>query len=111
MAVLFVSSIFGPLVNAPLIGVITTRTPEALRAKVMTAVLTFALLAGPVGLLVVGPLLQGIGVYRVFLVIAAGQTFASAIFAAAAFRRPAQPGGEEPVENLWDSSPTPTTSV
>ena len=27
-AALFVSAIFGPLVNAPLIGVITTRTPE-----------------------------------------------------------------------------------
>jgi hypothetical protein len=78
----------------------------------MTAVLTFALLAGPVGLLIVGPLLQGIGVYRVFLVIAAGQTLASAIFAVAAFRQPAaQPLEEETVENLWDSSPTPTTSV
>ena len=47
MAALFVSSVFGPLVNAPLIGVITMRTPEALRPKVMTAVLTFAMLAGP----------------------------------------------------------------
>ena len=48
------SSFFGPLVNAPLIGVITMRTPEALRAKVMTAVLTTAMLAGPVGLVVAG---------------------------------------------------------
>ena len=58
--VLFVSSLFGPLVNAPLIGVITMRTPEALRAKVMTAVLTFALLAGPLGLFLGGPLLAGV---------------------------------------------------
>jgi MFS family permease len=88
MAVLFLSSAFGPLVNAPLIGVITMRTPEALRPKVMTAVLTFAMLAGPLGLLAVGPLLAGIGVYKVFLVIAAGQTLASTIFAVAAARAP-----------------------
>ncbi|MCP9486218.1 MAG: MFS transporter [Gaiellaceae bacterium MAG52_C11] len=112
MAVLFVSSIFGPLVNAPLIGVITTRTPEALRAKVMTAVLTFALLAGPLGLLVVGPLVQGIGVYKVFLVIATGQTLASAIFGVAALRQPAaQPLEEGPVESRSESSPTPTASL
>jgi MFS family permease len=88
MAVLFVSSFFGPLVNAPLIGVITMRTPESLRPKVMTAVLTFAMLAGPLGLLAVGPLLAGIGVYKVFLVVAAGQTLASLIFAYAAARAP-----------------------
>ena len=35
--------------NAPLIGVITIRTPEAVRAKVMTGVITLAVLAGPSG--------------------------------------------------------------
>ncbi len=94
MAVLFLSSAFGPLVNAPLIGVITMRTPESLRPKVMSAVLTFALLAGPAGLLAVGPLLAGIGVYKVFLVIAAGQTLASAVFAVAAARAPRRTGAE-----------------
>ena len=87
VAVLFwVSSLFGPLVNAPLIGVITMRTPEALRAKVMTAVLTFALLAGPLGLFLGGPLLQAIGPYKVFLLIAAGQLLAAVPFAVAALR-------------------------
>jgi hypothetical protein len=52
MVALAASSFFGPLVNAPLIGLITIRTPEAVRAKVMTAVLTTALPAGPVALLV-----------------------------------------------------------
>ena len=61
MVALATSSFFSPLVNAPLIGVITMRTPEALRAKVMTAVLTTALLAGPIGLLVAGPLLESWG--------------------------------------------------
>ena len=47
MAALFVSTIPQPLVNAPVIGLMTTRTPEALRPKLMTAVLTIAMLAGP----------------------------------------------------------------
>jgi hypothetical protein len=54
------------------------------------------MLAGPLGLLVVGPLLASIGVYHVFLVIAAGQTLASTIFAVAAVRSP-RPGGPEAV--------------
>jgi hypothetical protein len=67
MTALAASSFFGPLVNAPLIGVITMRTPEAIRAKVMTAVLTTAMLAGPAGMAVAGPLLQSWGPHRVFL--------------------------------------------
>jgi MFS family permease len=107
MAALFVSSVFGPLVNAPLIGVITMRTPEALRPKVMTAVLTFAMLAGPVGLLAVGPLLAGVGVYKVFLVIAAGQSLASLVFALAAFRSPRPVEDED--EESWETVPSPST--
>jgi MFS family permease len=92
MAALFASSVFGPLVNAPLIGVITMRTPPALRAKVMTAVLTFALLAGPLGLLAVGPLLESWGPRPVFLLIAAGQLAATLFFAAFVLvRGPAAP--------------------
>jgi predicted MFS family arabinose efflux permease len=88
IVVLFVGSIFGPLINAPLIGVLTMRTPEALRAKVMTAGLTMALLAGPVGLVVVGPLLQSWGPRPVLLLVAAGQFLATLPFARIAFRRP-----------------------
>lgn len=85
MAALFVSSLFGPLVNAPLIGVITMRTPEALRAKVMTAILTTALLAGPVGYLVAGQLLEAWGPHEVFLLVAAGQLVGCLPFVAVAF--------------------------
>lgn len=87
VAVLAVSSLFGPLINAPLIGVITARTPEALRPKVMTSVLTFALLAGPVGLLLAGPMLEGWGPRVVFLVVAGGQLLAVVPFATVALRR------------------------
>jgi hypothetical protein len=89
MAVLFASAFFGPLVNAPLIGVITTRTPEALRAKVMTAVLTLAMLAGPAALLVAGPLLER-WAQDVFLLVAAGELIGSLPFAFVALRRRTQ---------------------
>ena len=87
VAALFASSFFGPLVNAPLIGVITMRTPHALRAKVMTAVVTIAMLAGPVGLFVAGPLLETWGPHAVFALVAGGELVASLAFASVALRR------------------------
>jgi MFS family permease len=92
MGVLFASSLFAPLVNAPLIAVIMTRSPEALRAKVMSAVITSALLAGPLGLLVVGPLLTSLGPRPALLLIAVGQFLATLPFAFAAFRNRMDPG-------------------
>lgn len=71
---------------------ITMRTPEALRAKVMTAVLTTAMLAGPVGLLLAGPVLEAWGPRPVFLLVAAGQLLATIPFAAVAFRTPHEAG-------------------
>ena len=92
IAVLFAGAIFGPLVNAPLIGVLTTRTPEALRPKVMTGVITMAMLAGPIGLLVVGPLLASWGPRHVLLFVAFGQFLAlAAVRVRRAARQP--PGG------------------
>jgi predicted MFS family arabinose efflux permease len=87
IAVLFTGAIFGPLVNAPLIGVLTMRTPETLRPKVMTGVITMAMLAGPIGLLVVGPLLASWGPRPVLLFVALGQFLASLPFAFVALRR------------------------
>ena len=84
--VLFVGAIFGPLVNAPLIGVLTTRTPETLRPKVMTGVITMAMMAGPIGLLVVGPLLAAWGPRPVLLFVAFGQFLASLPFAFVSLR-------------------------
>jgi MFS family permease len=85
MAALAISSFFGPLVNAPLIMVITTRTPVALRPKVMTALITTAMLAGPVGYLVAGPLLEAWGPNRVILLVATGQLLATIPFVRVAF--------------------------
>jgi MFS family permease len=86
MAALFASTISQPLVNAPVIGVMTTRTPEALRPKVMTAVLTIAMLAGPIGLVAAGPLLEAFGTSAVFVIIAAGMTVFALYFASVALR-------------------------
>ena len=86
MAALFVSTIPQPLVNAPVIGLMTTRTPEALRPKVMTAVLTVAMLAGPIGLALAGPLLEALGTRPVFVIIAAGMTVFALYFASVALR-------------------------
>ena len=80
MAALFASAFFGPLVNAPLIGLMTTRTPAALRPKVMTSVMTMAMLAGPLGIAAAGPLLEALGTRAVFGIIAAGMTLFALYF-------------------------------
>jgi MFS family permease len=106
MAVLFGASIPQPLVNAPLFGVLTSRTPEALRPKVMTALITVALLAGPIGLLIAGPLLEALGPRQVFLIIAGGQTVFALFFAWVALRF-----GGQPSEKRNDVSPVPSISA
>jgi MFS family permease len=82
MAVLCISAAFSPLSNAPMIAVATMRTPEALRAKVMTAAITLNTVAGPVGLFAVGPLLEQFGVRPVFAGLAVGMTATAAFFSA-----------------------------
>jgi MFS family permease len=78
---------FTPLVNAPIIGVLTVRTPEALRAKVMTAVLTVATLAGPLGFLAAGEALRYVSLSVFFLGLSALVTFSAWVFAAVLLRR------------------------
>jgi MFS family permease len=80
-------------VNAPIVSLIVGGAPQSLRPKVMTALLTVAVLAGPVGLLAGGPLLERLRPRPVFLVIAAGMTLFAAFFAWIAVRHgePRQP--------------------
>ena len=63
------------------------RTPQAIRDKVMTAVLTTAMLSGPAGIPLAVPHLQSWGPHRVFLRVAPGQLLATIPFAIVAFRR------------------------
>jgi hypothetical protein len=97
MAALFVSTLPTPLVNAPVISLMTMRTPEALRPKLMTAVLTVAMLAGPVGLAAAGPLLQALGTRPVFAIIATGMTVFALYFASVALRFGPRDAPETPV--------------
>ena len=90
MAVLFGAMLFAPLVNGPVIGVITARTPVDLRPKMMTALITVSTLTAPLGFLAAGQLLEPWGVLHVFAAVAVGMTATAIVFAAIAFRR----GGE-----------------
>jgi MFS family permease len=90
MAVLFTAMLFAPLVNGPVIGVITARTAADLRPKMMTALITVSSLSAPLGFVAAGQLLEPWGVARVFAAIAIGMTATALVFAAIALRR----GGE-----------------
>jgi MFS family permease len=87
--VIVVLAAFGlcaPLVNAPMIAVLTVRTPEALRPKVMTAVMTSSGVVGPLGFLAAGESLQYVSLTVVFLVVAVGFTIGAVAFSAAVTR-------------------------
>jgi len=76
------TALCGPLINAPMFGLITTRTPEALLPKVMTAIVTLATIAGPLGVVAAGVLLEREGVSATFAVVARGVTAGCLAFVA-----------------------------
>jgi predicted MFS family arabinose efflux permease len=80
LAALALTAVCQPLINAPMLGVITTRTPPALFPKVMTAIVTLATIAGPLGVLVAGALLEHEGLMVTFAVIAGGVTVVALVF-------------------------------
>jgi len=73
---------FTPIVNAPLLGVLTVRTPEALRPKVMSAVLTVVTIAGPLGFLAAGQSVRFLSLSTFFIVLSTLMTLAALVFAA-----------------------------
>ena len=85
----------GPLVNAPVLGILTTKPPAALRPKVMTAVMTMTAGVGPLGFLAAGEALRVVSLQTLFLVIAALLTATSIAFAAVVLRpQPDEAPGE-----------------
>jgi MFS family permease len=82
--------LFIPLINAPMMGILTTRPPAALRAKVMTAVMAASGAGGPLGRLVVGPLYNWAGNSAVWIEIAGGMTLGGLLFVAAVARSSAR---------------------
>jgi predicted MFS family arabinose efflux permease len=86
LVALFVATFFTPLVNGPIIAVLTARTPDDLRAKVMTAVISLNTLATPLGFLLAGQVLEHWGVVPLFTVVVAGMTWMAIVFATIALR-------------------------
>ena len=85
-----------PLVNAPLMGVLTVRTPEALRPKVLTAVLAVTSLAGPLGFVVAGESLRFVPLSTFFFVLPALILLGSLAFAGVVLRRRTSPDTVSP---------------
>jgi predicted MFS family arabinose efflux permease len=90
-AVLLAFSFCLPFVNAPMTGVITVRTPAALRPKVLTALFTTVTLANPVGLAASGPAVQAWGPRPVYLVLAAVFATMALLYAAVVIRHDETP--------------------
>jgi MFS family permease len=85
-AALFTATFFAPLINGPFFAVLTSRTPEALRAKAITAVVSMNTLAAPLGFLAAGQVLEHWGVVPLFTMVVAGMTASALAFSAIALR-------------------------
>jgi len=83
---LFVATLFTPLINGPLIAVLTSRTPDELRAMVMTAVISVNTLAAPLGFLLAGQVLERWGVVPLFGIVVAGITGMAVVYSAVVLR-------------------------
>ena len=82
-AVLFCSAMFIPITSSLIGSSVTLQTPQSLRPQVMTIVVTSENLAGPLAYVIVGPVLQGVGVQPVFVIVAAMWSMAGLAFIAA----------------------------
>ena len=82
------------MINAPYLGMLSTRIPRALRGKVIQSLITINQLAGPAGLLIAGPLFVRFGVHAVYAIVAVLATFASANFILAVVSYPVGPPRE-----------------
>src|SRR2546423_3395352 len=80
-AVLVLQGFVAPLTGAPIFTVITTRTPAAVRTKVLSAAVGLMFLTGPLGQVATGPLINAVGARMVLLVAAVGYLLGSAPFA------------------------------
>jgi predicted MFS family arabinose efflux permease len=82
LAAVAICGLFVPMVNAPIMGILTTRPPVAVRAKVLTAVFTASGVGSPLGRLVIGPVYTRYGNSGVWLFIAGGLSLGAALFIA-----------------------------
>ena len=87
LVALFLAMFFTPLINGPLIATLTSRTPDALRAMVITAVISINTLAAPLGFLVAGQVLERWGLVPLFAATVSGVTCVAVLYAALVLRR------------------------
>ncbi len=80
-SVLVLQGFVAPLTGAPIFTVITTRTPAALRAKVLSAAVGLMFLTGPFGPVAAGPLINAVGARMVLVIAAVGYLVGTAPFA------------------------------
>ena len=85
-AALFAAMLCTPLINGPLIAVLTSRTPDGLRAMTITAVISLNTLAAPLGFLVAGQVLEHWGVVPLFTAVVAGVTWMAIAYGAIVLR-------------------------
>jgi MFS family permease len=102
--------LFVPLINAPLMGIVTTRPPASLRPKVMTAVMAASGSGGPLGRLIVGPLYRWGGNAAVWTEIAGGMSLGALLFIGAVWRASAGDAANlVAVPPVADGEPDPLT--
>jgi MFS family permease len=106
-AVLVLQGFVGPLTGAPIFTVITTRTPTALRAKVLSAAVALMFLTGPLGQIAAGPLINTVGTRTVFVIAAVGYLLGSAPFAIYVARNPSL---GHPLARASDAEPPEASS-
>jgi predicted MFS family arabinose efflux permease len=85
-AALFAAMLCTPLINGPLIAVLTSRTPDGLRAMTITAVISLNTLAAPLGFLVAGQVLEHWGIVPLFTAVVAGVTWMAIAYGAIVLR-------------------------
>ena len=77
-----------PMINAPYLGMLSTRVPRALRGKVLQSLITINQFAGPIGFLIAGPLFVHAGLHWTYALVAALATVATANFITAVWNEP-----------------------
>ena len=83
---LFLAMFCTPLINGPLIAVLTARTPDRLRAMVITAVISINTLAAPLGFIAAGLVIERWGIVPLFTAVVAGATAMAAVYGAIVLR-------------------------
>ncbi len=94
-----VFAFFVPLVQAPITGLLTMRTPAELRPKVFTGFMTLATMAGPFGFIAAGYILRRVALGHFFLGLPALLMLGSLAFAAVLLRQQRGETGDLAVAN------------